>query len=133
MFFRLALVTRLGRGNGKVGCAITGGIIFWGCYWKGTLSTRLLTTGGFKVVLSRKLAKISEKGWRPLVSTGFAIEDNSVGKIGLASSKGNLAFSSSSIYLFKLIDSCGGNLQYPSHCLHLQCMQLNSSHWWRNF
>ena len=28
MFLRLALVTRLGRGNGKEGCAITGGIRF---------------------------------------------------------------------------------------------------------
>ena len=47
------MVTRLGRGNGKVGWAITGGIRFWGCYKKGTLGTGLLTTSGFKVVSSR--------------------------------------------------------------------------------
>ena len=123
---RLALVTRLGRGNEKVGCAITGGIRFWGCYWKGTLGTRLLTTGGFGVVLSRKLAKISVKGWRPLVSIGFPLKDDYVGKIGLASSKGNSTYSS--ISLFKLINSCGRNRPYPSRYLPLWCMELNSSH-----
>ena len=43
----------------------------------------LLTTGGFEAVLSRKMAKISAKGWIPLVSKGCALEDDSVGKHGL--------------------------------------------------
>ena len=119
------MVTRLGRGNGKLGCAIIGSIRLWGCCYKGTLGLGLLTTSGFGVVLSRKLAKILAKGWRPLVSIGFSLEDDSIGKIGLASSNGNST--SPSISSFKLTDSLGRNLPCSSHHLYLRCMQLN---WW---
>ena len=130
MFLRLTLVTRLGSGNGKVGCAMTGGNGFWGYYWKGTLGTRWLTNGGFRVVLWRKLANTLVKGWRPDISISSALYDDVVGKIGLESSKCN-STSSSSISLFKLIDSHGINLPYSSWCLPLWSTQLNSSYWWR--
>ena len=130
MFLRLALVTRLVRGNGKLGCAMTGGIRFWGCYWKGMLGTGWLTMGGFRVVLSRKLANTSVKGWRLDISIGSALDDDTMGKKGLASSKGN-STSSSSTSLFKLTDPCGRNLPCSSHHLPLRCMQLNFSHWWK--
>ena len=54
----------------------------------------LLTIGVFGPKLARKLAKISAKGWRPLVSKGSALEEEPVGKLGLASSKGNSTSSS---------------------------------------
>ena len=116
---------RLGRGNEKVSCAIIEGIWLWGCCWKGTLTTRLLTIGGFVLELSRKLAKISAKGWRSLVSKGSALEDDSIGKIGLVSTKSNST--SSLISFFRLTNSCRRNIPYSSCCLPLQCMQLN---WW---
>ena len=80
---------RLRRGNGKVGCAITRGIWLWGCYWKGMLATGLFTMGGFGPELVRKLAKISTKGWRTLESNDSSLEDDPIGKSGLASLNGN--------------------------------------------
>ena len=91
---------------------------------------RLLKIGGFGIELSRKLANILAKGWRPLISKDSTLEEDFVGKSRIVSSKEN---STSSILSFKLIESRERNMSYYSLCLPLWCIQLNFHTYEANF